>query len=118
MLAVLRIAHKYNMELVEEDILSHLKTSKTTSTFVDLMVASQIVDSQALYQQALQGLIKSNPSPDITEARRMGVDACHAVMSARNKHIVLPNQSVWIHCPSHMAVGTWSCPSGCHELVE
>ncbi|KIM19478.1 hypothetical protein M408DRAFT_334392 [Serendipita vermifera MAFF 305830] len=115
MLTVLRIAHKYNMELVEEDILDKLKTASTTSSYVDLMVASQIVDSQSLYQQALQGLIKSNSKPDLAQARRIGVDAYHAVMSAGPQ--VPAVDRMWIHCATHSTVGTWGC-SACHEYVR
>ena len=111
MLAVLRIAHKYNMELVEEDILSQLKNASTTPSYVDLMVAAQVVNSQPLYQQALQGLIKSEPKPDLAQARRIGVDAYHAAMASAV--ITLPER-IWVHCPSHMAPSTWGC-SICRE---
>ncbi|KIM29691.1 hypothetical protein M408DRAFT_328556 [Serendipita vermifera MAFF 305830] len=111
MLAVLRIAHKYNMELVEEDILSQLQTASTTSSYVDLMVASQIVDSQPVYQQALQGLIKSSPKPNLEQARGIGIDVCHAVMSAGTQ--IPATGRVWIHCAAHSAPITWSC-SACH----
>lgn len=109
MLAVLRIAHKYNMELVEEDILSHLKTASTTPAYVDLMVGSQIVNPQVLYHQALQGLVNSDASLGIVEARIIGVDAYHAVMLAREKGPRPPNQRVWVHCASHTTTTSWNC---------
>jgi hypothetical protein len=82
MLAILLIAHKYCMERIENAILDRLKQAYTTEAYVDLMVASQIVDSKPLYQQALQGLISSTPKPNILQARRIGVEVHHAIMEA------------------------------------
>ena len=82
MLTILPIAHKYCMDQIETSILGRLKKVCTTEAYVDLMVASQIVDSKPLYQQALQGLISSTPKPNLLQARRIGVDAHHAIMEA------------------------------------
>jgi hypothetical protein len=82
MLAILPIAHKYCMDRIENAILDHLKQAHTTETYVDLMVASQIVDSQPLYRQALQGLISSTPKPNVAQAKRIGVEVHHAIMEA------------------------------------
>lgn len=98
------------MELVEEDILSHLKAVNTTSGYADLLVASRIIDSQALYQQALQALVELDPELDLNEAKRIGVEAYHAVVSARTR--IPLNHRVWIHCPAH--VSSWGC-TNCHE---
>jgi hypothetical protein len=82
MLAILPIAHKYCMDRIETSILGRLKKASTTETYVDLMVASKIVDSQPLYQQALQGLISSKSKPNLLQARRIGIEAHHAIMEA------------------------------------
>jgi hypothetical protein len=82
MLAILPIAHKYCMDRIETAILGRLKKARTTENYVDLMVASKIVDSQPLYQQALQGLISSTPKPNLSQARRIGIEAHHAIMEA------------------------------------
>jgi hypothetical protein len=82
MLAILPIAHKYCMDGFETAILERLSQAHSTETFVNLMVASQIVDSQSLYQQALQGLISCTPKPNLLQATRIGVEAHHAIMEA------------------------------------
>ena len=81
-LAILSIAHKYCMESIETAIINQLKTASTTPGYVDLMVASRIVGSEPIYQQALQGLIATTPKPDLVQARRIGVDAHYAVIEA------------------------------------
>jgi hypothetical protein len=82
MLSILPIAHKYCMEMIETSILNRLKEASTTAAYVDLIVASRIVDSKPLYEQALKGLVSSHPKPDLVQATRIGVDPFHAVMSA------------------------------------
>jgi len=82
MLAILPIAHKYCMDSVENAILDHLKQANTTETYVDLMVASKMVDSQPLYEQALQGLISSMPKPNLSQVKRIGMESYHAIMEA------------------------------------
>jgi hypothetical protein len=82
MLAILSIAHKYCMDKIEKAILDRLEQAYETDTYVDLMVASQIVDSKPLYRQALRGLISSAPKPNLLQARRIGIEAHHAIMEA------------------------------------
>ncbi|KIM29707.1 hypothetical protein M408DRAFT_328570 [Serendipita vermifera MAFF 305830] len=78
---VLRIAHKYCMNSIEDELISRLKEGNGTAGFLDLMVASRIVDSKELYDTALQGLIASEPKPTLEEARIIGIDAYYAVVS-------------------------------------
>jgi hypothetical protein len=80
--AILPIAHKYCMEAIEEDIVKQLKSGTTTAAYVDLMVAAQITGSEQLHQQALRALISSTPRLDLAQARRVGVDALHAITAA------------------------------------
>ena len=82
LLCILPIAHKYCMELIEDSILDRLKQASTTATFVDLMVGSQMVDSEELYELAMNGLKASYPKPDLVQAKRIGVVAYHEVTSA------------------------------------
>jgi BTB/POZ domain len=79
-LAMLPIAHKYCMDSVEKAILDHLKRANTTETYVDLMVASQIVNSKPLYQEAVQGLISSKPKLNLSQAKLIGIEAHYAIM--------------------------------------
>jgi hypothetical protein len=81
-IAVLRITHKYCMDIIEGDIVSGLKDATDTAGFIDLMIASQVVDSPPLYETALKGLIASRPKPTLGQAILIGVEAYHAIMSA------------------------------------
>ncbi|KIM29709.1 hypothetical protein M408DRAFT_328573 [Serendipita vermifera MAFF 305830] len=78
---VLRIAHKYCMQSAEDELISRLKDETGTAGFLDLMVASRIVDSKELYDTALQGLIASDPKPTLEEAKMIGVEAYYAIVS-------------------------------------
>jgi SUMO ligase MMS21 Smc5/6 complex component len=82
MLLILPIAHKYCMETIETSIMNRLKQASTTAAYVDLMVASRIVDSEPLHQHALKGLVSSRPKPDLVQATRIGVAPYHTVMTA------------------------------------
>jgi hypothetical protein len=82
LVSILSVAHKYCMESIEETVIEHLKEGDATVHYIDLMVASRIVDSQSLYQQALEGLIKSEPKPTLVQARRIGLDAYHSIIVA------------------------------------
>ena len=70
------------MERIEEDILKQLKTVRTTAGYVDLIVASEIIHSTSLYDETLQQLISSGAKPDLSQSRRIGVDALHAILTA------------------------------------
>ncbi|KIM29690.1 hypothetical protein M408DRAFT_55403, partial [Serendipita vermifera MAFF 305830] len=84
MLGVLTIAHKYCMEKTEEAIIRRLKKPSTVEGYVDLLVASRIIDSNPLYEQALRGLRdERNPKPTFEQAKRMGFRAYFDVMDVR-----------------------------------
>jgi hypothetical protein len=125
--AVLHVAHKYFMEIIQAEIISQLKkAAKTTKDFINLMIASQVIDSEELYQEALRGLIRSEPKPTLEQAKRIGFDATYAVFSAitqdsnrpRNKNSKSNTshsgrQSYGTSCP-HCGSNFW-CES-CGEL--
>ncbi|KIM29714.1 hypothetical protein M408DRAFT_328578 [Serendipita vermifera MAFF 305830] len=77
----LRITHKYCMQPAEDDLMTKIKEGTGTAGFLDLMVASRIVDSEVLYNMALQGLIDSEPKPTLEEAKMIGMEAYHAIMN-------------------------------------
>lgn len=89
-IAILRIAHKYLMEKIEEDMIKILSIAQTTSDLVDLMVASQITGSDTLYKQAMDGLASSNPPLTLDQARLIGLDALYALFIAQNA--ILPRR--------------------------
>jgi hypothetical protein len=68
---------KLTMEIIEE-----LRSVSTYQGSVNMVVASQIIGSNELYQDGLQLLISSGIVPSIEQARCMGVDATHAIMKA------------------------------------
>src|SRR4051812_16262692 len=70
LLSLLRIAHKYCMDRLEQTTMEKFQQNKTTGGYIDLIVAAQIVGSDPIYQQALQALISSNPQPDLAQAKR------------------------------------------------
>ncbi|PVF93900.1 hypothetical protein CPB86DRAFT_75160 [Serendipita vermifera] len=82
LLLILTIAHKYCMESITQDVIKELMKTSTYDGFVDLVVASQIIDSKELYQDGLQRLISSGGLPGTKQAERMGAEATRAVMAA------------------------------------
>jgi hypothetical protein len=107
-IAVLRITHKYCMDVIEGVLLSELQTQTDTTGYLDLMVASRIVDSSALYKKALQGLINSEPKPTLEQARLIGIEAYHAIMSRSNNGAAGTTPCRLAHCRQ---VGFLSCNS-------
>ncbi|KIM29686.1 hypothetical protein M408DRAFT_328553 [Serendipita vermifera MAFF 305830] len=85
LLYLLRVAHKYCMVVIEGDILKELKQDSTTEGYVTRIVASRVVDSDEVYKEALNGLIASGVKPDLVQARKIGVDAVHAILVAPNQ---------------------------------
>jgi len=83
LIALLRIADKYEMQSNKEEILSHLKKTVTKYGFVDLMVASHIVGSDSLREQAMQGLIASKEELTLEDAERMGLEATYEAFVGR-----------------------------------
>jgi hypothetical protein len=70
------------MERITNDIIEELKETSTYDGFVDIVVASQILDSKPLYEEGIRRLISSRLSPSTEQSRRLGTDATHAVMVA------------------------------------
>ena len=87
---ILPIAHKYCMETIEADIMHALNRSPgfevhnafDAEMYVDLMVASRIIGSEVRYQEALQHLISSEAELTLDQAKRIGIEAAHAVLTA------------------------------------
>jgi hypothetical protein len=94
---MLRIAHKYCLARVEEDLLSKLRRDGTPA-LLDLLVASQHVGSTTLYQQAIEGLISSRPKPTLEEARRVGLRAYHAIMSQSKLRCIQHKSKSEVRC--------------------
>ena len=76
---VLEIAHRYEMKTIEQTIISRLENANSTPEFVDLMVASRMLQSESLQEKAAKGLLDSPIMPDLDEAKRLGLDAYYAL---------------------------------------
>lgn len=83
MIKLLSLAHKYAMQSIEDDIIALLKKVQTTAGYVDLIEASQIIGCESTYKATLAMLCKSNPLPNLEEARRIGVHGTYAVLTER-----------------------------------
>jgi len=68
------------MEVMESGIIKQLESFLTTAGYVDLLVASQLIDSKALYNKALNALIAHSQKPTLDQAKRIGFDAYFAIM--------------------------------------
>jgi hypothetical protein len=71
------------MDKIEHAMIERLKKTPTTAGYVDLLVAARIVDSETVYADTLKALMTSRPTPNLEQARRIGVDATFAIMNAR-----------------------------------
>jgi lipopolysaccharide biosynthesis regulator YciM len=106
MLSVLPIARKYCMDKIEAAILKQFGRASATPGYVDLMVAAQIVGSQQLYQQALDGLISTRQHLSLAQAQRIEGEATFAVLA--------PSRKECSTCTYGYAHVTWTCNS-CHR---
>jgi hypothetical protein len=68
---------KLTMEIIEE-----LRNISGYDSLVDTVVASRIIDSDQLYQEAIQRLIITGVPPNKEQSNRMGIEATHTVMMA------------------------------------
>jgi hypothetical protein len=69
------------MENIESNVIDELKLTSTYDGSVDIVVASKIVDSEPLYQDGVQRVISSTTLPTTAQAKRLGVEATHTVMT-------------------------------------
>lgn len=88
---MLPTAHKYCMEKIEKEIIEELKKTSSYEGFIDLIVASRVIDSDQLYQDGLHRLISSGLSPTMAQANRMGSEATHTVMTAYTETLKATN---------------------------
>jgi len=94
------------MDKIEAAILKELGRASTTPGYVDLMVAAQIVGSQQLRQQALDGLISTRQKLCGAQAQRIGGEATFAALTAPGKCGYCNRGSVHV---------TWKC-NRCNSL--
>ncbi|KAG8818585.1 hypothetical protein FRC19_010552 [Serendipita sp. 401] len=118
LLTILPIVHKYCMEEIEANIIRELKATFTYDGFVNLIVASRLIDCNSLYQDGLQRLFKFGTFPTLEQAKRMGVETTHAVMKSASDHAVASSlakadNQICRHC-QHST--NWKCShSSCQK---
>jgi hypothetical protein len=89
-LKLLAISHKYGLEEIKADVLELLKQTKKYEGFIDLVVASYIIDSEPLRKDGINRLVCSGTSPSLDQAKRLGVEVTHTLMSqARNSIMIM-----------------------------
>jgi hypothetical protein len=73
------------MEKVEGEIIKELKKTTTYDDSVDLVVASKILNSEALAQDAIRRMVATATLPTKDQALRMGVEVTHSIMGQINE---------------------------------
>ncbi|KAG8816081.1 hypothetical protein FRC19_000588 [Serendipita sp. 401] len=68
------------MEEIETWIIEQFKETSEYDGFVDLIVASRILDSDELYQEGLRRLLSTKSFPTLEQAERMGTKTTYSVM--------------------------------------
>jgi hypothetical protein len=69
------------MEVMEGGIIKQLESVGSTASCVDLLVASRLITSDALYSKALKALIAQPEKPTLDQAKRIGMDAYFEIMA-------------------------------------
>jgi hypothetical protein len=67
------------MDSFEGPAVQKLQAASTLSEYVELMEASQLISSDAMYAKALEGLARNWRRMSLDLARRIGVDALFKV---------------------------------------
>jgi hypothetical protein len=85
------------MEGIQGEITRRLEEANGTEELVQLMMAAQIVDSDALYKKALNGLIYSKPKITWEQAQSIGFKATYAILSPENLENNEPSSNVLLY---------------------
>ncbi|PVG00442.1 hypothetical protein CPB86DRAFT_729648 [Serendipita vermifera] len=94
------IVHKYSMGAIEKSIIQHLEISSEVHDAASLMMISQILDSNELYDNAKKRLIERAEDLKQEDAVRIGASAVYEVMRGRGSSNVnsLVNSAVCGSC--------------------
>jgi hypothetical protein len=90
------IIHKYSMESMEKAIISRLETSEGAHNAASLIMVSQMVESDRLYEKAKDKLIQHTDHLKPEDASRIGWKAVYEVMLGRS------NNKSTIQCRRHI----------------
>ncbi|KAG8805434.1 hypothetical protein FRC17_005521 [Serendipita sp. 399] len=104
--ALLVIANKYVMARMEMDAVRGLKQAKPPLDMVEMMVIAQKVQSDDLYQLALQSLAQREQVLSLEEAQRIGLKAFHDVITTEHVYFVRSRRDIHIHDLQPQFIGT------------
>lgn len=80
---VLRLAHKYSMQVLENSLVKRLQRDTTDTKYINLLQAAWILGSAELQKEAFNGLVSRKQELTRSEAHTMGVDILYDVMISR-----------------------------------
>lgn len=86
LIVLLRVAHKYCMESIEAELLSHFQICKDKTSFFKLLDAARIVGSETLEKKAIGVLIPFKLSLTVGEAIRLGTEAFYEIIMSSNQN--------------------------------
>lgn len=101
---LLLIAHKYCMDATEKAVIDLLKGIKTTAGYVDLVLASRVIDSRELFDEAIKGMLRERKKRTLEEAKLIGMDAVYTILES----VMDANNSECQHCGYGQ---NWNCES-------
>jgi hypothetical protein len=85
---------KYSMESIEKAIIKHLETTKGTHDAASLMMISQMLRSDQLYEKAKNKLIQHSDHLQPEDATRIGASAVYEVMLGRYNKKPVPKPRI------------------------
>ncbi|CAG8696325.1 7780_t:CDS:2, partial [Acaulospora colombiana] len=82
------LAHKYSMEIIEKNIISHLEKCNNVQDATSLLVLSQVIESTSLYNKAKEALVEQEVDMTIRDSEVIGARATYEILMARNKKAI------------------------------
>jgi hypothetical protein len=73
--ALLRVAHKYCMDIFEGAAIEQLERASTIDEHVELILASQLLSSEEMYEQTLKQLARYWLAITLEQAQKIGTKA-------------------------------------------
>jgi len=77
--ALLQVATKYCMDIFEGAAIAQLERASTTDEFIELLLASQLLSSKAMYKQALDKLARNWMGLTWEQAQKIGLKPYYEV---------------------------------------
>lgn len=68
------------MKTIKKDTINELKETVTIAGYVDLVMASRIVHSKELFDEAIKGLVRTKRQSTLKDARVIKRDVVYAIL--------------------------------------